>query len=328
MISNNQPFLSVDLSGEPCDLRARNLCKSYSSFSLGPVSLDVPRGSVVGLVGQNGAGKTTLMKAMLGGIRVDSGSAELFGVDVTRASEAELVAAKGRMGFVSAVTSYPPGMTVAEVARMAELAYPRFSMAEFRQLCERMGLDMAASTPNVEVAGGRRTRMPRSPQTTELSRGMGMKLQLSVALAAGTDLLVMDEPTAGLDPIVREEFLDVLREWMEPEGRSALISSHITSDLEKVADYVVMLHEGRVVLSCERDTLEQMGVARLRTAEAEQLLAGGLIPAGMARIMRRDLSVEVLVPSRAEFERAFPSAVCDRAGIDDVLTFLVKGEVR
>lgn len=324
MTANYLPLEIVDLSGEPCDLRAHDVCKSYEGFRLGPVSLDVPRGSVVGLVGQNGAGKTTLMKAILGGIRPESGTVELFGTNATAASEEQMLAVKERIGFVSAVTSYPVGMTVAEVARMAQLAYPHFDMATFHALSERMELDAGASVPFAE---GMRRRVS-SPKTNELSRGMGMKLQLAIALAAGVDMLVMDEPTAGLDPIVREEFLDVLREWMEEPGRSALISSHITSDLEKVADYVVMIHEGRVVLSCERDALEQMGVARLRSMDAERLLASGLIPEGRARLIRRELSTEVLVPSREEFQFAYPDAVCDRAGIDDVLTFLVKGEVR
>ena len=306
-------YASLALADEACDLRVVGVSKHYEGFALGPVSMDVPRGSVVGLIGQNGAGKTTLLRSILGTLRIDGGHVELFGQDCSALSEKELVALKARIGFVSAVCSYPAGMTVSEVARMHRLAYQGFDQARFEELATQMGL-----LPNF----GRK-------KVKDLSRGMGMKLQLCCALATGADLLVMDEPTAGLDPIVREEVLDVLRVWMEPGTRSALISSHITSDLEHLADYLVMLEQGQVVLACERDMVSEcMGVAQLRASELEDVLASWPFMEARPRVLDRGLYKSVLVPDRALFSRSFPGYACDRASIDDVMNFIVKGEVR
>lgn len=324
MSSASDPLPRMDASGEPYDLAAVNVTKHYPDFSLEGVTLEVPRGSVMGLVGQNGAGKTTLMRALLGTTSLDGGHVELFGQDVSRLSGRERAALRSRVGFVSAVCSYPPAMTVQQVARMHELAFPRFDYRLFDGLCDRLGL-----VPGASGSAGHR---PRSARRTvrDLSRGMGMKLQLACALATGADVLVMDEPTSGLDPIVREEVLDVIREWMEPGNKSALVSSHITTDLERLADYVALIDDGRLVLSCERDRIDdEMGVARLRSAELERVLDEGRVVArGKAHVLRRDLSLELLVPDRAAFLAAYPDYVCDRATIDDVMALVVKGEVR
>ena len=301
---------SLDLQGAPCDLRVVDVQKHYDGFRLGPVSLDIPRDSVVGLIGQNGAGKTTLMKGILGTIHLDGGNIELFGQNTSTLTDVALASLKERVGFVSAVTSYPVNMTARDVARTYELAFPRFSRAEFERLATSMEL--------LPSAAGKRVH--------DLSRGMGMKLQLACVLATGAGLLIMDEPTAGLDPIVREEVLDLLRTWMEGGNRSILISSHITSDLSNLADYLAFIDDGRLVLNCGRDDVDAMGVAHLRTAELQAVRAGRVahdMPA-----LRHDLSYDLLVPDRAAFSRAYPDYVCDPASIDDVMVLLVKGEVR
>ncbi len=314
-----QELGTLDLSGEPSDLRVRGLCKAYEGFELRDVDLDLPRGSVMGLVGQNGAGKTTIMRAIVGSLVPDAGEVELFGSPVSQMSPAELREAKGALGFVSSTCPYPSELSVAQVASMHAFAYERFDWGLFQELSERMGLLPHDDAPHRSHAGRKRVR--------ELSRGMGMKLQLSCALATGSRVLVMDEPTAGLDPIVREEVLGILREWMESGDRSALISSHITSDLEHVADYLLMVDGGRVVFQCERDLVDDvMGIARLRAAELERVRADGLLEGGGARVLRRDLSFDLLVPDRAEFVRAYPQLACDAADIDELMLIVVKGE--
>ena len=310
-VKTSGDLLAMDVTGEACDLRAIGITKHYDSFTLDNVTLEVPRGYVVGLVGQNGAGKTTLMRAMLGIIRADAGRIELFGEDVSAMGQRELLAAKARVGFVSAVIGYPSALTVAQVKTMYEMAYPAFDRAACDALLTRLGL-VGAEKKHV----------------SELSRGMGMKLQLACTLATSADVLVLDEPTAGLDPIVRDEVLDVIREWMRDGDKSALISSHITSDLEKIADYVVMIEGGRVMLSLDRDGLESYGVAHLRSSELERVLADGFIAPGHAYVLDRHLERAMLVPDRAAFKRAYPDYVCDPASIDDVMTLLVRGEVR
>lgn len=302
--------MRANMGEGPCDLRVVRMGKRYEGFALGPVSLDVPRGSVVGLVGQNGAGKTTLIKCALGTTRPDEGEVELFGQRVGAMGPSELAALKARLGYVSTTTAYPAGMSVLDVRRTYELAYPGFDGAEFARLAALMGL----------LPGNERKRV------RDLSRGMGMKLQLACALSCGASFLVMDEPTAGLDPIVRDEVLGCVRAWMEPGDRSVLVSSHITSDLDRLADYIVLIDEGAVILSAARDDLARMGVAHLRSAELERVLADGLME--RPRVLRHDLSLDVLVPDRAGFLRAYPDYECDAATIDDVMVLVVKGEVR
>ena len=303
---------SIDVTNDPCDLRIKGVTKRYEGFTLDGVSLDVPRGSVVGLIGQNGAGKTTLMKAVLGTIHMNGGTVELFGRDLASLTDAELIALRGRVGFVSAVTAFPGVMTVSEIARMYRMAFPAFDQAAYESLATRIGL--------LPQNAGKKVK--------DLSRGMGMKLQLVCTLASGADLVIMDEPTAGLDPIVREEVLDVLREWMEGDGRSILISSHITSDLEHLADTVVLIDDGAVLVDCTADEIAEMGVAHLRATELEQLLSDGGYAPGTLHVLKRDLSYAALIPDRHAFAEAYPEFAVDPAGIDDIMTLLVKGEVR
>lgn len=295
----------------PSDLRVRNLSKSYGDFSLRDVSMAVPQGMIVGLIGRNGAGKTTLMKCILGATLPDAGDIELFGQDIATLSDAELAHLRERVCHVSATIAYPQAMTTRDVAQLYQLSYPRFDQQEFERLCAAMGLDA-----------------PRR-KVSELSRGMGMKLQLACALATNADLLILDEPTAGLDPIVRDELLDILRAWMEPGTHSMLISSHITSDLEHLADYLVMIDDGQVVLDCERDVISDvMGVASLRSEELQRVLDTWPFEQMRPRVVRHDLSWALLVPDRTAFQQTYPDCACDRATIDDVMTFVVKGELR
>ena len=298
------------MTREALNLRVDGACKTYGDFSLRQVSLEVPAGTILGLIGQNGAGKTTLMKAILGTINLEGGSVELFGKNPAELPEKELVALKARVGYVSAVTAFPQLVTAREVSRTYELSYPGFERGRFDEMCAKLSFD-ALDKP-----------------IKELSRGMGMKVQLACVLASGADLLILDEPTAGLDPIVREEVLDVLREWMEGDGRSILISSHITSDLEHLADTVVLIDDGAVLVDCTADEIAEMGVAHLRATELEQLLSDGGYAPGTLHVLKRDLSYAALVPDRHAFAEAYPEFAVDPAGIDDIMTLLVKGEVR
>ena len=289
-------------------LRTSGLTKGYGDFTLNDVSIEVPAQTVVGLIGQNGAGKTTLMKLILGATHTDAGTIELYGHDMTSARGGEISAAKAHMAFVSSVCPYPIRFSVRDVTKLYELVYPKFDRAAFDSLCRRLGFSATKSVG-------------------ELSRGMGMKLQLACAMASGAELLLLDEPTAGLDPIVRDETLGVLGEWMTEGERSILISSHITTDLEKIADSLVLLHEGRVMLSCARDVFDAMGVARLREAELTAVSEDGFIAPKDMHVRKRDFSYELLVPDRAEFMRAYPDLVCDPVSIDELMGLLLKGRV-
>lgn len=302
-------ILMEELTDLPCDLRFINAKKSYPDFTLNDVSFGVPAGSVVGLIGRNGAGKTTLMKAAMGVISLDGGVVELFGTNASSLSDAELLAMRNRIGYVSAVMAFPVEMTVADVAHLYSLAFSSFSDKEFLQLCDRLGLTTA-------------TR-----KVKDLSRGMGMKLQLACALASGTDLLVLDEPTAGLDPIVRDEVLELLYEWSRATSHSIFISSHITSDLDYLADHLIMLEEGEIVLACSRSQLDTMGIVRLGEGDLARVKNEPSLMHGSMRLLRRGHNVELLVPDAKLVSTALPDLHLLPASIDDVMTLVARGEV-
>ncbi len=291
-------------------IRAKGLAKRYDGFALEGIDLEVPAGSVVGLIGSNGAGKTTTLKAILGMTAPDAGTVELLGCD-PRTSGAQLIAVKQRIGVVLDACAFPVTMRVRDVGTLGRAAYPRWDQDCFEQLCERFEL-----APKKAVKG--------------LSRGMGMKLTLAFALAHRPDLLVLDEATAGLDPLAREEVLDLLRRFMEEPGHAVLMSTHITTDLEKIADEVACIDEGRLVFRAPKDAIcDEAGIARCRTADLqriEELVASGALAEGRLRALRRGLATDVLVPDRFAFARALPDVPVDRASIEDYMTLALKGE--
>lgn len=163
----------------------------------------------------------------------------------------------------------------------------------------------------------------------ELSRGMGMKLSLACALAHDPDLLVLDEATAGLDPMAREEVLDILRLYQRDERHGILISSHITSDLDKIADYIVCIDHGRIVFSAEKDAItETAGVARCRMAEFDTVATSGFFKQGTLRYHRHEYGIDVLVPDRVVFTGSFPNIVCDKIDIETYMSLMLKGVCR
>ena len=291
-------------------IEARGLTKHYDGFSLEGVDLTVSEGEVVGFIGQNGAGKSTTIKALLGLIKVDGGDASVLGTPSDKLSRTSGATTKERVGVVFDTVSLPGHLRVSDVGRIYRSAYASWDAHAFNRLARELDLD------------------PRKA-VKDLSRGMGMKLQLACALAHNPDLLILDEATAGLDPMARDEILDLLRDFMADESRGILISSHITTDLEKIADRVVCIDQGRIAFDVEKDLITDMaGVAHCRTAEFEDVRASDLFASGELRWIRQPMSVDVLVPDRFAFAKRFPHIACDRATIDDYLQLTLKGETR
>lgn len=267
--------------------------KNYKDFTLGPVDLTVPAGTIVGLVGENGAGKTTTLKILTGVNRPDAGRAELLGQDPTRAD------VRARLGVVYEDAYFYEGLSAARIGRsMAGIFGSRWDDSVFAGYLERFGLDA-------------------NKKVKEYSRGMRMKLSLATALAHKPDMLVLDEPTAGLDPVVRGEILDLFLEFIQDEGHSILMSSHITSDLEQIADSIAYLHRGQLLFHEDKDVLmQEYGLLRCSEADLARL------PEGTAVFTRRGaFGCETLVKGRQEVLRLLPGAVCDPAGIDDIMRF-------
>ncbi len=273
-------------------------------FSLRDVTLAVEPGQIVGFVGANGAGKTTTIRAALGLIKLDAGEVHLFGqrcgADAPDESQRHL---RSRVGLVLDTCPFPSMLRVGQIESLVGPAYPTWDRETFAGFINRFGLD-----PKTKVK--------------DLSRGMGMKLQLACALSHKAKLLVLDEATAGLDPMAREELLDELLAFVSDGQRSVLLSSHITSDLDRAADRVVCIDNGSIIFDLPReDITDRAGIAHCTQSQAAELMAC----VEGARAAHHAYSVDVLVPNRREALEAFPEIPCDRATIDDYLRLILKG---
>ena len=282
-------------------IRVEHLSKEYPGFALRDLSFSVPRGSIVGLIGENGAGKTTTLNAILGLIRPEQGQVELLG----RQYDPQNPEHRRRIGVVFDESGFPPHLTGAAIGKMMHLVYRElWDAAAFEGYCRRFAL-------------------PQNKEIRDFSRGMKTKLSIAAALSHHPELLILDEPTGGLDPIVREEILDLFSEFIQDERNSILFSTHITTDLEKIADQILFLHKGELVFSRSKDDLiYQHAVARCTSAQfaaiaPEEYLRRRSLPGG---------GEELLVGDREGFARRHPQVVLDRAGIDEIMLFYVKGE--
>lgn len=266
-------------------LEIKGLTKKYGDFVLSIDELALPRGCIMGLVGENGAGKTTLIKLLLGLIRADEG-----GFTIADGKE--------NLGVVLDEVGIP-GLSARQTGKVMAGIFPNWNAERFASLLRRL-------------------KVPEDKGFEDLSRGMKMKLGIAVAMSHGAKLLILDEATNGLDPVARDEVLELLWEFTRDEDHSVLISSHIVSDLEKICDYIVFLHEGRVLLAEEKDRLaENYGVLRCpaeRLAELDEsaVLARRSTGFGAEAIVRRGG-----VPEGAEL---------GPVSIEDIFVAMVKGE--
>ena len=273
-------------------------------FSLRDVMLAVEPGQIVGFVGANGAGKTTTIRAALGLIKLDAGEVRLFGQRCgADAPDETQRCLRSRVGLVLDTCPFPSTLKVGQIEALVGQAYPTWDRKTFAGFIDRFGLDPKTKVKN-------------------LSRGMGMKLQLACALSHNAKLLLLDEATAGLDPMAREELLDELLAFVADGQRSVLLSSHITSDLDRAADRVICIDNGSIVFDLPReDITDRAGIAHCTQTQAAELMAC----VEGARAAHHAYSVDVLVPNRREALEAFPEIPCDRATIDDYLRLLLKG---
>ena len=274
-------------------IEIRGLVKQYKSFTLGPIDLKVPGGSIMGLIGENGAGKTTLIKSMLGIVKPTAGTAVLLGADPDRAKE--------DIGMVLDDCFFSEYLRVRDVETVLCRVFKTWDKGLYRDYLDKFGLSGAK---NIK----------------ELSRGMRMKLSLAAALAHRPRLLLMDEPTGGLDPMVRGEVLDLFQDFIQDEDHGILFSSHITSDLEKVADYITFVDKGQALLVEEKDTLvEVYGVLKGPAAGMDRVAPGDAI--GLTATPH---GFEGLVRDKAEAAKRYPDFVVDRANLEEIILFLTR----
>lgn len=281
-------------------IEIKGLCKHYPDFSLEGVSFSVPRGSIVGLVGENGAGKSTTIKAVLDLIRPDSGEITLLGQDSRRVDRAMRV----QLGVVMDNCGFHDNLTYKDINKiMREVYGGDWDAALFEQYRERF-------------------KLPGDKRVKEYSRGMKQKLAIAVALSHHAKLLILDEATSGLDPVIRDEILDLLLEFIQDEEHAVLISSHIISDLEKIADYIVFLHQGRVIFSENKDDLiYNYGVVKCSEEDYRAMDKSHALA-----VRKNAYSCEVLIDNKGEFERRNRNLVVDATTIEDIILFNVRGE--
>ncbi len=280
-------------------IEIKGLCKSYGDFALRNVDLVVPGGSIMGLIGENGAGKTTTIKCLLGMTRPDGGAVTVLGRDMA-AHGAEI---RQDIGVVLDECFYHDTLRPRDLSPILAPIYRGWDRELYRDCLARYGL-------------------PENKLIKEFSRGMKMKLSLAAALAHRPRLLVLDEATAGLDPVVREEILEEFLSFICDEEHAILMSSHITGDLEKAADYITYLHRGQVALTGSKDDIRDCyGRVACTAAQLEQLGPGDLL-----RVRRGAFGCEGLTANRAEFQRKYPQLLAEPLSLEDIMVFMERGE--
>ena len=270
--------------------------KSFGDFAIRDLNLTVPSGTICGLVGENGAGKSTTIRLLMGALRPDSGTAQVLGTDVFSPEFREM---KEDIGVVLDEAYFPESLNATQVGKIMAVTYRRWDQGLYDGYLKRFDL-------------------PVNKQFKDFSRGMRMKLAIAVALSHQPRLLVLDEATAGLDPIVRDEVLDIFNEFTREEDHSILISSHILSDLEKLCDYIAFIHKGDLLFCEEKDQLlEEYGIFEDSRENLDCLQPEAIVAreesryGGVRALVRRDLA-----PAGFHLEK--PT-------VEDVVLFLVKG---
>ena len=282
-------------------LELQQICKSFpkSDFILDKLSFSLPYGAILGFVGENGAGKTTTIGCILNTVRKDSGTVKLFGKEM-RDTDTDI---REKIGVVYDGDNFPGFWTAKQLSQVMEGIYTQWDHALFQKYSEDFHLPVKQKIKNY-------------------SRGMTMKLAIAVALSHHPQLLILDEATSGLDPVMRDEMLDVFLEFVQEESHSILLSSHITSDLEKVADYITFIHNGKLILTASKnDLVYHYAVMRCRES---QFLA--LDPGDIIAYRKRDFQIDVLVDNGKEAQRKYKDAVVDHVSVDEIMLLLVKGE--
>ena len=276
-------------------IEIKGLVKEYPGFRLDGLDLALPSGSIMGLVGENGAGKSTTIKLIMNAVHNDSGTVSVLGTDNR---SADFTSVKEDIGVVLDEAYFPEVLNANDVGRIMANTYRNWEPDTYEGYLQRFGL-------------------PKDKAFKDFSRGMKMKLAIAVALSHQAKLLILDEATSGLDPMVRDEILDIFNEYTRQEDRSILLSSHIVSDLEKICDYIAFLHKGKLVLCEEKDRLlEEYALVRLTGERLADLPEDSVVsvehdPYGVRALVRRDM-----VPHDLPLEHT---------NLEDIILFLAKG---
>lgn len=282
-------------------LEIRELSKDYGDFVLDKISFSLPRGVIMGLIGENGAGKSTTINCILNEIQKSSGTIRIFGKDHST-DEIEI---KDRLGVVFDENHFPDIFTPEEIGKFMSGIYSAWEWQLYHQFLEKFEL-------------------PKDKKIKDFSKGMKVKLAFAVALSHNAELLILDEATSGLDPIIRDDVLDMLIDFVQDESHSVLVSSHITSDLEKVADYITFIHKGKLIFTQDKDTLiDNYGIISCGAAVFDTINKSEIIA-----YRKEDYQFKVLVNNRTKAAKQYPNAIVSPATIEEIMLFYIKGEIQ
>lgn len=286
-------------------LELNGISKTYKNFKLDNITFRVPKGCIMGFVGENGAGKTTTIKTILNLIHADKGDIRILGLDYVK----DQLAIRNQIGVVFDESFFHENLTLTDISKIMKHIYTTWEEDTFYQYANTF-------------------KLPKDKIVKEYSRGMKMKLSIAVALSHNAKLLILDEATSGLDPIVRDEILDIFLDFIQNEEHTIFISSHITSDLEKIADYITFIHGGKIILSESKDNLtDNYGVVKCKKDDFEKLDKNNIIG-----VRKNQFGYEIMINNKKEIlkqmnQKKFSNEFyMDNTTIEEIILYKVRGE--
>lgn len=277
-------------------LELQGVTKQYKDFKLDNVSFEVPQGSIVGLIGENGAGKSTTINAILGLVVTDKGKVSVFNGKSVNAETKE------HIGVVFDGSNYPDTLSPKKLGKVFSEIYSEWNQKKYVELLDKF-------------------KLPVNKKLKEFSKGMKMKYAISIALSHNSKLLILDEATSGLDPIVRDDILEMFLDFVQDEEHSILVSSHITSDLEKIADYIIFIYKGKVLFSMPKDELlDNYGIIKCSSSQFKEIDKDDIVA-----YRKQDYEWQVLISDRKHAERKYSKTMVVPVTIDEIMLMYVKG---
>lgn len=278
-------------------LEIKNLSKKYDSFELKNINIELPKGTIMGFIGENGAGKTTTIKSILNIINKDSGQIKIFGLDNKETKIKEDIGVVLDDSFLSEY------LNPLDINKIMKNIYKNWDEKLYFKYLEDF-------------------KLSKEKISKEYSSGMKMKLKIAVALSHHPKLLILDEPTSGLDPIARNEILDIFQEFIQDENKGIFVSSHITSDLEHIADYITFINNGEIIFSKTKDELlESYGIARCSKEQFDKIKKEDYI-----KYKKNKYEYDVLIENKYEFRKNYNISVIDKTSLEDIMLIYIKGE--
>ena len=280
-------------------LEVKNLCKKYDDFELKNINIELPKGVIMGFIGENGAGKTTTIKSILNSTKINSGSIKIFGMELDK-NEKKI---KEDIGVVLDDSFLSEYLTPNDVNKVMKNIYKNWDENLYFKYIEEF-------------------KLPKDKISKDFSNGMKMKLKIATAISHKPKLLLLDEPTSGLDPVARNDILDIFQDFIKDGESSVLVSTHITSDLEHIADYITFINNGEILLSKTREELlEQYGIVKCSKEEFEKIDKSDYV-----KCRKNKYDIELLVQNKFDFKKKYDSQVIDKPTLEEIMVIYIKGE--